>query len=501
MKKSLLRIGELSQIADVTPRTIRFYVQEGLLPEPEKKQKNLSLYSTDCIEKIKAVKKAQSERFLPLVVIRQVLEQNNYDYTALELIDVPAFSNDPEQIDNDADLPGSVDMPVPAEIVAALNKQKMIGSANKKENDGYAADDQRLLQLLSVYHKNGMTWDEILSSLSQIQLLIKRVTEMEFETLISGVMKNPTNSIHDILRLEERIMQNFFKRTRCQSLKSIVTRFTSDLDYAFLASADEGYAVQADAIQQDLEKLKQQLKSRRMNQRLLNDLALGYSCLGNTAESLKYLRRIRKFAPDDSETQLRWIWYRRFAERHQDQNRLKKKMEQLVADHPDFPMGRAFMAVWYAFDMHETDDPYETVRLANLCLHEIEAADEHSHEDLHDWVLIQYIKGRLCSWLQIVPGSLESGIAAFEEILTRKKELDLYYNKQKTFFPKWLWPNIFHFLGSFYNQARRFEEALAILQRGIECDMLPPYADRLKSQIITAHSGINRDKEGKNFKD
>jgi len=490
VKKPLIRIGELSKKSGVTPRTIRFYVQEGLLPEPEKKQKNLSLYSADCIEKIKAVKKAQSERFLPLVVIRQVLEKNNYDYSVLELIDVPGFSNQPKRNDSNDDLPISGDILVPEEIVAALRKKKMIGTNSGKGDSEFAADDRQLLHLLSVFHKNGMVWDKILSSLSQIQSHIERVTEMEFETLISGVIKNPTSSIHDILRLEERIMQNFFRRTRRRALTNVVTRFTSDLDYAFLSSADEGYALQANTIQRDLEKLKQQLTTRKLDRRLLNDLALGYSCLGNTTESLKYLRRIRKFAPDDLETQLRWIWYRRFEERDQDQNRLKKKMEQLVADHPDFPMGRAFMAVWYAFDMLETDDPYETVQLANLCLHEIEAADEFPPEDLHDWVLIQYIKGRLCEWLQIVPGSIESGIAAFEVILSRKGELDRYYNKQKTFFSKWLWPNVFLFLGSFYNQAGRFEDALALLQRGVKYDMLPPYADRLELQMTNAQSGM-----------
>ena len=79
----LLRISELASKSGVTPRTIRFYVQERLLPQPIKSRKTLSLYSQDCIEKIKAIKKAQVERFLPLVVIRRILESNKFDYSAL----------------------------------------------------------------------------------------------------------------------------------------------------------------------------------------------------------------------------------------------------------------------------------------------------------------------------------------------------------------------------------------------------------------------------------
>ena len=74
-----LRIGELAKRAAVTPRTIRFYIQEGLLPEPLYTQKNMAYYGEDLVEKVRAIKKAQKERYLPLVVIRKILEENDYD--------------------------------------------------------------------------------------------------------------------------------------------------------------------------------------------------------------------------------------------------------------------------------------------------------------------------------------------------------------------------------------------------------------------------------------
>ncbi len=65
--KTLLRISELASKSAVTPRTIGFYVQEGLLPQPVKSRKTLALYKEDCIGKVKAIKKAQTERFLPII--------------------------------------------------------------------------------------------------------------------------------------------------------------------------------------------------------------------------------------------------------------------------------------------------------------------------------------------------------------------------------------------------------------------------------------------------
>ena len=78
-----LRIGQLAKLANVTPRTVRFYIQEGLLPKPVRIHKTMALYSRDCIDKISAIKKAQNEHFLPLMVIRNILEQNEYDYTSI----------------------------------------------------------------------------------------------------------------------------------------------------------------------------------------------------------------------------------------------------------------------------------------------------------------------------------------------------------------------------------------------------------------------------------
>ncbi|MCP4755153.1 MAG: MerR family transcriptional regulator [Proteobacteria bacterium] len=489
-EKTLLKIGELSRKANVTPRTVRFYVQEGLLPEPEHKQKNLALYGPDCVEKIRAVKRAQNERFLPLMVIRRILEQSDYDYSALDDVDVPAFTNGAAVSKEVKQVFGAQELDVPQEVLVSLKRKKLIRATQGHGGEPeYDPDDSRLMHLLAVFNRNGLKWDDLLNSLERIQGLVENIAELEFQALLSGAMNNPTGGFQELLLLEEKTLQSFIDKVRRRSLKNRITRYKSDLDYAFLASADEGYAVQTDEILPDIEELERHLKPRSQDIRLLNDLALGYSCLGNLERSLRYLRRIRKFAPDDLETQLRWIWYRRFTQRQQDQKKLKKQMEKLVSENPNFAVGRAFMAVWYAFDTLGADDPYEIFHLTRLCLNEMEEADRNLPDDLHEWTLIHYIKGRLFGQLLVVPGNQENGTSAFESILRRQDELDRYYSEQKSFFSKWLWPNVYFFLGGLYNQTGRFDEARELLYRGRNCHMMPPYRDRLESEINTARGG------------
>jgi DNA-binding transcriptional MerR regulator len=59
--------------------TIRFYIREGLLPEPDKPSRNSARYSDVHVARLKAIKRLQEERFLPLAVIRTLLEADDGD--------------------------------------------------------------------------------------------------------------------------------------------------------------------------------------------------------------------------------------------------------------------------------------------------------------------------------------------------------------------------------------------------------------------------------------
>lgn len=486
-EKALLKIGELSRKAGVTPRTIRFYVAEGLLPEPEKRQRNLAFYPADNVRKIRAIKKAQTERFLPLVVIRRLLEENDYDFSILEQMDLPVFNDRHTDAGESLPVLNESNLSVPDETVAFLKRRKIIGS--KKGDSNHNMEDRQLLYLLSLFHQNGLDLDSVLESLVQIQTRIEEVARLEFEGLISGVIRNPESSFDTTLLLEAKIIRAFITRIRQRTLQNIVAGYRVDLDYKYLAEVDEGHAVQPAEILPELQRMEKRLTPGSRNRRLLNDLALGYSCLGNLQQSLGYLRRIRRFDPDDLETRIRWIWYRRFSRRPQDEQRMKVEMQRLVEQHPEDATARAFMAVWYAFDIQATDDPLEIFRIANLSLNEMDSAEQHLSGDIHEWVMVHFIKGGLCRRLMIVPGYVDAGITALEMILNRKGELDRFYRETRPFFMKWLWPNLILFLGGLYNQNDRFEEAEALLRQGSAYVMQPPYQERLQSQLEIAVAG------------
>lgn len=74
-----MRMRDLEKASGVGRETIRYYIREGLLPEPDKASRNSARYSDVHVARLKAIKRLQEERFLPLAVIRELLEADDGD--------------------------------------------------------------------------------------------------------------------------------------------------------------------------------------------------------------------------------------------------------------------------------------------------------------------------------------------------------------------------------------------------------------------------------------
>lgn len=81
----MLRAGELARRAGVSAATIKHYVNEGLLPRPHKTGKTMAYYDEACVERIRLIKKLQREKFLPLDVIKRLLDSGSALEEELEL--------------------------------------------------------------------------------------------------------------------------------------------------------------------------------------------------------------------------------------------------------------------------------------------------------------------------------------------------------------------------------------------------------------------------------
>jgi DNA-binding transcriptional MerR regulator len=69
----LLKMSELAERSGVSAGTIKHYLREGLLPEPVRTSRNMAYYPPEFVERIRLIKRLQEERFMPLRLIKGVL--------------------------------------------------------------------------------------------------------------------------------------------------------------------------------------------------------------------------------------------------------------------------------------------------------------------------------------------------------------------------------------------------------------------------------------------
>lgn len=73
----LLRISELAERSGVSAGTIRHYLREGLLGSEDeilRTSRNMAYYPEEFVGRIRTIKRLQEERFMPLRVIREMLD-------------------------------------------------------------------------------------------------------------------------------------------------------------------------------------------------------------------------------------------------------------------------------------------------------------------------------------------------------------------------------------------------------------------------------------------
>ena len=64
---------ELERVTGMGRETIRYYIREGLLPEPERPKRNVAIYGKAHVRRLELIKRLQEERYLPLNVIKTIV--------------------------------------------------------------------------------------------------------------------------------------------------------------------------------------------------------------------------------------------------------------------------------------------------------------------------------------------------------------------------------------------------------------------------------------------
>jgi DNA-binding transcriptional MerR regulator len=154
-ENGLLKMKELAEASGVSAGTIKHYLREGLLGEGDgivKTSRNMAWYPPELVARIRLIKQLQEERFLPLKVIKSMLDEDPERTRALvELEDrilERALAGEEARVPA-AELRHRYD--IPQEVLDRLGELDVISPGSR----GYGPRDVEIVEAISRFRAGG----------------------------------------------------------------------------------------------------------------------------------------------------------------------------------------------------------------------------------------------------------------------------------------------------------------------------------------------------------
>ncbi len=156
-----LKMRDLERATGVGRESIRYYIREGLLPEPRRPGRNVAWYDESFVARIKLIKELQQTRYLPLGVIKTIVAGDTpptpREVAALGEIDgkLPepdATRRAPERLSTLAHRTG-----VPVREIRELADAEAIALPTRDGDRWVEGADVRLVELWASFRQAGFT--------------------------------------------------------------------------------------------------------------------------------------------------------------------------------------------------------------------------------------------------------------------------------------------------------------------------------------------------------
>lgn len=146
----------LARLSGVPAATIKHYVNVGLLPEPTRTGRNMAYYDVSIVDRVQRIKELQRTRFLPLDVIREVLDESEHgdpdETVAATIARVLAHGSKSDRRTR-ADLERAG---LPVKQLAWLASTGLVRAKKDGATEYFEGDDLELLRLLGAARKAGL---------------------------------------------------------------------------------------------------------------------------------------------------------------------------------------------------------------------------------------------------------------------------------------------------------------------------------------------------------
>jgi DNA-binding transcriptional MerR regulator len=204
----LVKMSALARRSGVPAATIKHYLREGLLPAAaNKSSKNMALYDVRVVERIRTIKELQRTKFLPLKVIKGVLDGIKPDTdeqtaTAIRRVledSAPMEARTRKQL-LDAGVPA-----IELDFFKGLGvlEPEIIGA-----EEVYVGDDLQLLRVLGESRKAGITVEMLPPSiLEPYARAIRELVRTELRLFREGVIPHAKGNVKQLAEAATKLSE------------------------------------------------------------------------------------------------------------------------------------------------------------------------------------------------------------------------------------------------------------------------------------------------------
>lgn len=178
-------MSELVRLSGVPGPTIKHYIRLGLLPKPARTSRNMAYYDPALVSRIHTIRELQRDRFLPLEVIRDVLERADRGMALPEAIAIALGQPGDEVRTRDELLSAGV----PAQQLGFFESLGLVAQTEVEGVKGYRGDDLALLRILGAARRAGLSADMLpYTMLAPYMEAVRELARLEMQLFEEGVV-------------------------------------------------------------------------------------------------------------------------------------------------------------------------------------------------------------------------------------------------------------------------------------------------------------------------
>ncbi len=218
----LVKISVLAEQSGVPLATIKHYLREGLLPPPQKRTgRNMAYYDIRIVERIRTIKQLQKEHFLPLKVIREVIDgqtKNVHEATAAAITRVLEQGAPSDRKSKQALL----ELGVAEDDLALLERLGLV-----RPGPDYGGADLALLRTLGAARKAGLTAEMLpIDILGPYAEAVRALVQVELELFQRGVLPRAGEALEPLTEaataLSEQLLIHVRRRLLLPELRRLL---------------------------------------------------------------------------------------------------------------------------------------------------------------------------------------------------------------------------------------------------------------------------------------